>query len=193
METQTRLITAHELYWHHQETCTRRELVRGVIHDRPLVGWWQSNVTMNAMRALGEFIHAGKLGAFVGPRTGFWVERDPDSVLAPTFAFVAKGRYERPAEYEDDFYFPGPPDLAGEVVSDLDPPDQVQARMQRWMDVGTRMVLLIHIDCRTATLYRPGSPPTVLTEEGVLDGADVVPDWTLPVRNLFESLSRSAS
>jgi Uma2 family endonuclease len=186
METETKLITAQQLFWDFQETCTRRELIRGVIHDRPLVGGWQSNVSMNAMRSLGEFIHTGKLGSFVGPRTGFWVERDPDSVLAPTFAFVREGRYPRPARYEDDFYFPGPPDLAGEVVSDLDPPDEVQARVDRWLNVGTRMIVLIHIHQRTVRVYRPGTDPTVMTEDDVLDGADVVPGWRVPVSNLFE-------
>ncbi|HYW11259.1 MAG TPA: Uma2 family endonuclease [Longimicrobium sp.] len=186
MTTETKRITAHELYWHHQETCTRRELVRGVIHDRPLAGWRQSDVTMNAMRLLGGFIRAEKLGVFVGPRTGFWVERDPDSVLAPTFAFVRAGRYPRPVKYEDDFYFPGPPDLAGESVSDLDPPGEVQARVDRWLQAGARMILLIHIDHQTVSVYRPGAPPTVLTGNDALDGADVVPGWTVPVCDLFD-------
>jgi Uma2 family endonuclease len=186
MVTETKLITARELYWEHQETCTRRELVRGVIHDRPLVGRWQSQVSMNAIRSLGEYVHRTKLGTFVGPRTGFWVERDPDSVLAPTFAFVVAGRYERPAKYEDDFYFLGPPDLAGEVVSDLDAPDEVQARMDRWLDAAARMVLLIHIDHRTVTVYRPGTGPAVFTEDDVIDGGEVVPGWKLHVSDLFE-------
>jgi Uma2 family endonuclease len=186
MTTEKTLITAHQLYWEHPETCTRRELIRGVIHDRPLVGMWQADVGMNAMRSLGEYIHTSKLGVFVGPRTGFWVERDPDSVLAPTFAFVRDGRYPRPERYEDDFYFPGSPDLAGEVVSDLDPVGEVRARVDRWMDAGTRMLVLIHIDQRTVTVYRPGTHPAVLTEDDVLDGTDVVPGWRVPVRNLFE-------
>lgn len=186
MPTETKLITAHQLYWEFQETCTRRELIRGVIHDRPLVGRWQSNVGMNAMRSLGEYIHTGRLGTFVGPRTGFWVERDPDSVLAPTFAFVRNGRYETPARYEDDFYFPGPPDLAGEVVSNLDPVDEVQARVDRWLDAGTRMAVLIHIDERTVTVYRPEVHAVVLAEGDVLEGSDVVPGWSIPVCNLFE-------
>lgn len=186
MATETKLINAHQLFWDFQETCTRRELIRGVIHDRPLVGRRQANVSMNAMRSLGEFIHGGRLGVFVGPRTGFWVEHDPDSVLAPTFAFVREGRYPRPVRYEDDFYFPGPPDLAGEVVSNLDPPDEVQARVNRWLDVGTRMIVLIHIHQRTVTAYGPGADPAVISEDGVLDGADVVPGWSVSLRNLFE-------
>jgi hypothetical protein len=34
-------------------------------------------------------------------------------------------------------------------------------------------------------VHRPGQPVRVLTENDSLDGEDVVPGWTLPVRDLF--------
>lgn len=48
------------------------------------------------------------------------------------------------------------------------------------------MILLIHIDDQTVSVYRPGVLPTVLTGDDALDGADVVPGWTVPVCDLFD-------
>ena len=38
---------------------------------------------------------------------------------------------------------------------------------------------------RAATVYRSMSDVRLLTENDVLDGGDVVPGWTLPLRELF--------
>jgi len=34
-------------------------------------------------------------------------------------------------------------------------------------------------------VHRPGQAVRILTENDVLDAEEVVPGWTLPVRNLF--------
>jgi hypothetical protein len=38
---------------------------------------------------------------------------------------------------------------------------------------------------RCATVYRPRDDSRVLGDGDVLDGGDVVPGWTLPVKSLF--------
>ena len=54
-----------------------------------------------------------------------------------------------------------------------------------WMEHGTRMVLVVNPRCRTVAVHRPGQPVQILTEDGTLDGEDVVPGWSLPIRELF--------
>ncbi len=53
------------------------------------------------------------------------------------------------------------------------------------MDAGARMVIVVNPKMRTATVYRSRTEITVLTEEDQLDGADVVPGWRLPLREIF--------
>ena len=59
-----------------------------------------------------------KLGMPYPAETGFQIETDPDHVRAPSAAFVGPERMKL-VENDDpryDRYFPGPPDLAVEVV-----------------------------------------------------------------------------
>jgi hypothetical protein len=49
------------------------------------------------------------LGYVFGAETGFVIEHDPDSVLAPDFAFVSA---ERVVGEVPTAFFPGAPDLA---------------------------------------------------------------------------------
>jgi Uma2 family endonuclease len=99
---------------------------------------------------------------------------------------VAAGRWTPPARYEDDFYFEGAPDLAGEVVSDARSAADLPARVARWLNAGTRVVLVIDYDRVTATLFRPGSHPAELGADEEMDLSDLVPGMNVPVRRLFE-------
>ena len=47
------------------------------------------------------------------------------------------------------------------------------------------MVLVVNPRKRIVTVYRSLTTITVLTEQDHLDGAEVVPGWTMPVRDIF--------
>ena len=47
------------------------------------------------------------------------------------------------------------------------------------------MVIVVNPRRRTVTMHRPPGQISLLTEADTLDGEDVVPGWTLPVRDLF--------
>lgn len=162
----------------------RLELIRGVVHERPHAVRMVGAASAGGLGALGAYVEPRGLGEVVA-RAGFWVERDPDTVLAPNFAFVSAERLDALGDFGMDFYYPGPPDLAGEVTCEVDQPEDAEARVARWLAAGTRMVLLIDASRRTVAVHRPGSIPMHLTEDDVLEGGDVVPGWTLPVRDLF--------
>jgi Uma2 family endonuclease len=182
--TTSRLVTAEELF-QMPDSNTRRELIRGVIHDRPLAGWRHARLASNGLFALNDHVYRRGVGEVVGP-AGFLLERAPDTVLAPSFAFVAAGRWTPPPRYEDDFYFEGAPDLAGEAVSDAHSAADMPARVARWLDAGTRVVLVIDYDRATATVFRPGSQPDELGADDEMDLSDLVPGTNVPVRRLFE-------
>ncbi|MBB4635294.1 Uma2 family endonuclease [Longimicrobium terrae] len=162
----------------------RLELIRGVVHQRPHAVWAVGAASAGGLRALGAYVEPRGLGEVVA-RAGFWVERDPDTVLAPNFAFVSAQRLRALEDCGRNFYYPGPPDLAGEVTCKVDQPEEAEARVARWLAAGTRMVLLIDASRRTVAVHRPGCIPLHLTDDDVLEGGDVVPGWTLPVRDIF--------
>jgi len=55
-----------------------------------------------------------------------------------------------------------------------------------WLEHGTLMVLVVNPSRRAVAVHRPGQPVRILGEAETLDGEDVVPGWTMPVRAIFD-------
>jgi Uma2 family endonuclease len=104
-------------------------------------------------------------------------------VRAPEIAFVRQERVGAVSERES--YWPGAPDLAVEVISPSDLYTEVDEQVLEWLAAGTQMVVVVNPRKRTATVYRSHSKITILTEEEVLEGADVIPGWQIAVRDIF--------
>ncbi|MGH8059597.1 MAG: Uma2 family endonuclease, partial [Candidatus Entotheonellia bacterium] len=90
------------------------------------------------------------------------------------------------AEVRDsEGYWPGAPDLAIEVISPSDTYTEVEEKVLDWLEAGTRMVIVVNPRKRVVTVYRSLAHIVILTEGDTLDGGDVVPGWTMPVRDVF--------
>ncbi len=161
----------------------RRELVRGVVRERPFMGATEGRLAAVVALVLLEHVQRYGLGVAFGAGTGFQLARDPDTVRAPTVAFLNREKAEAVAEEEG--YVLGAPDLAIEVVTTSDVEEATEERVRSWLDAGTRMVVVVDPWKRRVTVYHSRDDIRVLGEDDVLDGGDVVPGWTLPVKNLF--------
>jgi Uma2 family endonuclease len=83
-------------------------------------------------------------------------------------------------------FFPGAPDLAVEVISPNDLYTEVDEKVGEWLDHGTQIVFVVNPRRRTVAVHRPGQPVRILGIDDTLDGEDIVPGWTLAVRDLFD-------
>jgi Uma2 family endonuclease len=160
----------------------RYELVRGELRRTALAGGLHGIVAMQATLPLAQHVEANELGVVLAAGTGFKLATNPDTVRAPDAAFISRERIEQLGIPED--YWPGAPDLAVEVVSPSDTYTEVEEKVIEWLSAGTRMVIVADPRKRTVTVYR-GSKVTFLTERDVLSGEDVVPGWTVAVKDLF--------
>ena len=85
------------------------ELIQGELRTMPPRGFAEGAVAAQVAGSLGGHVRSNRVGsAFIS--TGFVLESNPDTVLAPTVAFVRR-ELEKPPSYSDS-YIPGPPDLA---------------------------------------------------------------------------------
>lgn len=160
----------------------RRELIEGEVHVTPPPGEEHAVVAAEILISLGTHVRAMGLGR-VHSEGGFRIASDPDTVLAPDVAFVSRERIEQVAIGKG--YRAGAPDLAVDVVSPRDSFTEVEAKVARWLEAGCRMVVVVNPARRAATVYRSRDDIVLLAESDVLDGGDVVPGWTLPLRELF--------
>ncbi len=162
----------------------RCELLQGELIMMSPAGEEHGAIVMNISAPLATFVRQNGLGRVFGAETGFLIVRDPDTVRAPDMAFV---RAERLSPTPGKGFFPGPPDLAVEVVSPNDRAGEVLAKVHNWLDSGCRAVWLVDPDTRSITVYRSRNEIRVLSPGDLLSGEDVVPGFGMPVAEVFST------
>ena len=182
MVAKPRLVTAEELM-DMPDDGHRYELVQGEFRKIAPRGAQHSISGMNIAASLHLFSRTNNLGRVYGADGGFLLAITPDHVRAPDAAFVRRERVE--AVGVVDGFWPGPPDLAVEVISPHDRYTEVEEKVDDWLAAGTGMVVVVNPRNRTATIRFTGKDPVILTEQDTLDGGDVVPGWSMPVADIF--------
>ena len=113
---------------------------------------------------------------------GFVIFADRDTVRAPDVAFV---RMERLPALSRTFVSV-PPDLAVEVLSPSDRLADALSKVSMYLQAGVPLVWLIDPIRRTAIVFQPDKLPVIIDEHGVLDGAEILPGFTLPLARLLD-------
>jgi Uma2 family endonuclease len=182
MSTRTQLVTAEELL-RMPDDGFRYELVCGELRKMPPAGHVHGRLAATLTASLVRYVTANQLGAVYAAETGFILRRNPDTVRAPDVAFIRQQRVQEVGDVAG--YWPGAPDLAIEVVSPSDSYAEVEEKVFEWLEAGTLMVLVVNPRRRSVTVYRSLADIIVLTQNDALDGGDVVPGWTMPVKDIF--------
>jgi len=176
-------MTADEL-WNMRPDGMRHELVRGELRTMAPAGFEHGAVGMRLAIALGAYVEANELGVVVMAETGFTIERDPDTVLAPDIAFISNEQLPK-GELPKKFWA-GAPDLVVEVMSPSDRTPEVQEKIANWLLCGTRLAWVLNSSKRTLTVSRTGLADRILDINGTIDGEDVVPGFKLPMKKIFK-------
>jgi Uma2 family endonuclease len=177
----TQWMTAEDLFWFPNDG-KRQELVKGELREMPPASGRHGIYGGGLQAYLGYYVLTQKLGKIFLAETGFTITRAPDTVRAPDIAFVSTNRLPDPLP---DGYFELAPDLAVEVVSPNDTKREVREKVNDWLDAGVRLIWVVDYQKRTITEHRSRQRVRVLTEEDTLDGGDVVPGFSMPVREVF--------
>jgi Uma2 family endonuclease len=132
----------------------------------------------------------GHLWAHVTPRRlGYVLTADAGVVLpgemvrVPDVGFVRSDRL--PGGRDRRGFLRVTPDLAVEVVSPSDRGSAVLAKVVMWLDTGVKLVWLVDPEAETELVFAAGKAPRLLTADDTLDGGEVLPEFTLPVREIF--------
>ncbi len=158
----------------------RLELDDGVIVD---MGSSSRVNTITAMR-IAYFLNAhvipNRLGFVTGPDGGFKLASG--RVRRPDVGFIARSHEIELVGVEFDFA----PDLAVEVVS---PDEDVFKKANEYLRSGGQLVWAVYTDEQMVYVMRLSADGSLLSTpfgmNDTLDGGDVLPHFTLPVRDIF--------
>ena len=182
MVSKTQLVTAEELL-DMPDDGYRYELVRGELRKMAPAGSEHSISGIQIGASLFNHVKANNLGRVFGADAGFLLTRNPDTVRAPDAAFVRRERIEAVGIVSG--YWPGPPDLAVEIISPNDRYTEVYEKVDEWLAAGAGMVVVVNPRNRTATIRAAGTNPVILNEGDTLEGGEVVPGWQMPLADIF--------
>lgn len=162
----------------------RYELVKGQLIMMSPAGHRHGEFALEIARRIANHVRDRKLGRAYAAETGFLIERNPDTVLAPDASFVQNARV--PANLPATGYFPGHPDFAVEVISPNDTREEIEVKAQRWLAAGTQLVWVIDPKHEQFTIYKADGSVHVAEAPEVLDAEQVLPGFTVNVAEFFD-------
>ncbi len=181
MTTAKKLLTAADLLAMPDDG-KRHELVRGELITMPLNDLRHGIAAGRIHLRFGNFICGNDLGFGVGG-CGFWLEQEPDTVLAPDYAFISHARWGyRPVAHD---YPKIMPDLIIEVVSGFDIPEYIDAKTQMWLAAGVRLVWVVYPGTQEVHAHHDDGTVQRFGVGDTLTGDPVLPGFACPVVDIF--------
>jgi Uma2 family endonuclease len=163
------------------------ELVEGHLVRMPPPGYRHGDLVARITNTLYLFVAADNSGRIFAGDVGFNLTLDDDvteTVLAADISFVRTDRL--PDESGDEPYMRGAPDLAIEVASPSQFRPEMGAKAWQWLRRGARLVWVVWPSRQEVDVWTPGHDvPVTLSTGDKLEGADVLPGFTLAQSGLF--------
>ena len=108
---------------------------------------------------------------------------------SPDVSWILLDRWNRLTQAQQDGFPPINPDFVIELVSPRDLENQryedLQAKMQEYLDNGVRLGWLIEPSAKIVEIYRTGKQVEVLNNPPTLSGEDVLPEFVLDLSVIF--------
>lgn len=143
---------------------------------------YSSAVAARILAHILMFVEAANLGTVTGADGGYRVAGER---YIPDVAFISKARQPEPSH---EAYNSHPPDLAVEVLSPGNEPDEMRIKVANYLLTGTT-VWVVNPDKKRVEVFTPGQPVAKIGLRGTVDGGSVLPSFTLPVSTIFPDLA----
>lgn len=157
------------------------ELINGEIVEVSPTEFHASIVARITLR-IGNFVEQYRLGR-IGVEPRHKMPDDDHNAYLPDFAFTSR---ETALPIVKRGAVPRMPDLAVEVKSPDDSNVALREKAAYYLANGSRMVWVVYPEQQLVEIYQPNADIQMLTANDMIDGGEVLPGFTLPVRDVFD-------
>jgi len=165
------------------------ELVDGILVEKVMVSF-ESRLAIILIYLIETFLDDHDLGVVLG-EAGF-LRLFPGLVRAPDVSFI---RWERfpDDEFPKDSIWPVAPDLAVEILSKGNTEGEMQRKVREYFKAGASRVWLVDPRSRTTRIFTSPRRFAVVDENSPLDAGDLLPGFTLSLKEWFARAQRRTS
>jgi Uma2 family endonuclease len=166
----------------HDEEDRLYELIDGVLVEK-FMGAFESYFASTLITLINNYLAGKGIGTVLGE--GGMMKLFPEQVRIPDVSFITFERL-RSARFEEERAPAMSPDLAIEVLSPSNTPQEMDRKLCDYFASGTRLVWYIDPRKREAHVYTAVDEVTTLGNRDMLDGGDVLPGFSLSLAEFFD-------
>lgn len=179
-----KLLTADEFLRQCEQGVIKGELVKGIVRETVSAGGEHSEVAAVMAAMFVNHVRPRRIGRVSTSDAGVLLERDPDTVRDPDVAFFSAEKL--PLDVKVRGFYEVIPDLVVEIQSPNDTPQYIAQRVTMWHSFGVPLVWAVYPVARTVAAHPLEGPAIIYTEDDILDGGAVLPDFQCIVRDILD-------
>jgi Uma2 family endonuclease len=185
LATEKKILT-DEQFINLPEDGSHYELINGELVDMGNSGMEHGNISAYLCGLIELYARSHKLGVSCDSSTAFSFKSG--NKRSPDISFVSKKRLQGLKRLPKGF-FQGAPDLAVEVISPNNTFEELHKKIAEYFENGCKLVWVINADEKSILVYHQPQPDKLLQVNDNLDGEEVLPGFTLAVKDLFMELN----
>jgi Uma2 family endonuclease len=162
------------------------ELIKGEIIEQMPTGHLHGYLEFLIANLLFNFVRKHNLGRVIGGESGVYTSRNPDTVRGMDVAYISHGRFARASHTG---FLDVAPELIVEIMSPNDRWIDIQEKLAEYFGIGVQIVWLIDPQMEQVHVYRSLDDVRRLTAENELTAPEILPGFSVPIAEIFESES----
>jgi Uma2 family endonuclease len=123
-------------------------------------------------------------GQVLGGEAGCILQRDPDTTVGIDVAYF--GPEIAAQETDETTLMGGPPVLAVEILSPSDTQQDIDEKVDAYLDAEVKLVWIIDPHKQTVLVLRPDAPPRLFNVTETIDAEPHLPGFSAAVATMFE-------
>lgn len=184
----TKPITAEDVTMREAQEQAAREIVHGEwSEENEMASFDHGAIGARLLTFLNLFVMQYKLGAVCQDNMTYVLEGTPDNIICmriPDLSFIKAERAKELKGRKGHLYLA--PDLAVEIVSSTEAPEDTAAKVADYLKHGTQQVWVVYPDQQQVIVHLPDGSTANYGASDQLVGGDLLPDFALAVSQLFE-------